>query len=234
MDGHHFIPARPTPDMDRKIAIFQHVPNEPSGMFHRFFEERNIPVEEVHLYKTNEVPRLPGATHHLFLGGPMSVNDESEYPWLKQEKDLIRHRVKAGKNVLGICLGAQLIASAHHAPVFPFVQETGWHPLTRVAGAPGAFGKFPETFRVFQLHGETFEIPYKGRLLARGDRVKNQAFSIGSALGLQFHLELTDEIVRDWSRELSKYQQEKIFRDTPRYLAESNRLCRLVAEEFIR
>lgn len=234
MNEHYFIPAHPTPDMDWKIAIFQHVPNEPSGMFHRFFDEQNIPVEEVHLYKTNEVPRLSGVTHLLFLGGPMSVNDESMYPWLKQEKNLIRQWVKAGKNVLGICLGAQLIASAYHAPVFPFVQETGWHPITRVAGATGSLACFPDTFHVFQLHGETFEIPYGGRLLARGDRVKNQAFSIGTALGLQFHLELTDEIVRDWSQDLTKYQLAKIARNTPRYLAESNRLCRLVAENFIR
>lgn len=220
--------------MDRKIAIFQHVKNEPSGMFHRFFEERNIPVEEVHLYNTHEVPRLPGVTHYLFLGGPMSVNDEPEYPWLKQEKDLIRHCVKAGKNVLGICLGAQLIASAHHAPVFPFVKETGWCRLSRVLGATRSFADFPDTFHVFQLHGETFEIPYKGQLLARGEQVKNQAFSVGTALGLQFHLELTDEIVQDWSRDLTKYQKSKIARDTPRYLAESNRLCRLVADRFVR
>lgn len=220
--------------MDRKIAIFQHVPKEPSGMIHRFFQEQNIPVEEVHLYKTNEVPRLPGVTHLLFLGGPMSVNDESIYPWLKQEKELIRQWVRARQKVLGICLGAQLIASAHHAPVFPFVQETGWHPLTRVTDAPGIFTGFPEKFQVFQLHGETFELPYKGRLLACGDRVKNQAFSIGTALGLQFHLELTDEIVRDWSKDLTTYQQSRIIRDTPRYLNESNRLCRLVAENFVR
>ena len=156
----------------------------------------------------------------------------SEFPWLKQEKELIRKSVKAGQKVLGICLGAQLIASAHGRKVYRFVNETGWHPLDRVPDATGAFASFPDRFHVFQLHGETFEIPHGGRLLAFGKSVRNQAFSYRNALGLQFHLEMTDEIVRDWSKDLTSYQQEKIARETPRYLAESNRLCRMVAEDF--
>ncbi|HTY60502.1 MAG TPA: type 1 glutamine amidotransferase, partial [Bacteroidota bacterium] len=166
-------------------------------------------------------------------GGPMSVNDESEFPWLKQEKDLIRRSVKAGQKVLGICLGAQLIASAHGGKVYRFVNETGWSPLDRVQDAAGVFASFPDRFHVFQLHGETFEIPYGGRLLATASPVRNQAFSYRNALGLQFHLEMTDGIVRDWSKDLASFKQSKIARDTPRYLAESNRLCRMVAEDFI-
>lgn len=192
-----------------------------------------IPFEYIPLYETGEVPRRTDASHLMFLGGPMSVNDEQEFPWLAQEKELIRRSVKAGQKVLGICLGAQLIASANDAKVYRFVKETGWHPLSRAGGAEGAFAAFPDRFHVFQLHGETFEIPYRGRLLAYGDKVRNQAFSCRNALGLQFHLELTGKIIRDWSRDLSAYQQSKIERDTPRYLAESNRLCRLVAEDFV-
>jgi GMP synthase-like glutamine amidotransferase len=94
------------------------------------------------------------------------------------------------------------------------------------------FAGFPEKFPVFQLHGETFAIPYGRRLHCTGDRVKNQRFAIGSCLGLQFHLEMTGKIIRDWSRGLKRYDREKIARDTPRYLAESNRLCRIVAEDF--
>jgi GMP synthase-like glutamine amidotransferase len=218
--------------MDPKIAIFQHVANEPSGFFETVFREKNIPFEYIRLYDTNEIPRLNNPTHLVFMGGPMSVNDEDEFPWLKPEKELIRRSVKAGQNVLGICLGAQLIASAYSRKVYRFVNETGWHPLDRVQDATGAFASFPDRFHVFQLHGETFEIPCGGRLLASGKTVRNQAFSCRNALGLQFHLEMTDEIVRDWSKDLTSYQQEKIARETPRYLAESNRLCRKVAEEF--
>jgi GMP synthase-like glutamine amidotransferase len=219
--------------MNPKIAIFQHVPNEPSGYFETVFHDRNIPFEYIRLFDTHEVPCIDDATHLMFMGGPMSVNDEGVYPWLKQEKELIRRFVKARQKVLGICLGAQLIASAHGARVYPSMQETGWHTLNRVTNASGIFSTFPEQFYVFQLHGETFEIPCRGRLLVYGNNVRNQAFSYKNALGLQFHLEMTDTIVREWSKELRKYEQSVIARDTPRYLAESNRLCRMIAEDFI-
>jgi GMP synthase-like glutamine amidotransferase len=141
--------------------------------------------------------------------------------------------VKNRQKVLGICLGAQLIASAYGAPVYKFVNETGWKDISRTPGADGAFSSLPEKFQVFQLHGETFAIPYGGKLLCSGDQVKNQAFRIKNALGLQFHLELTGKIIHDWSRDLKKHEQISIARDTPRYLAESNRLCRMVAEDFL-
>jgi GMP synthase-like glutamine amidotransferase len=219
--------------MERSVAIFQHVPREPAGIFETVFAETGIPFEYIRLCDTNEVPRAVDASHLLFMGGPMSVNDEKELPWLAQEKALIRRSAKDGQKVLGICLGAQLIASAHGARVYPFVAENGWHPLFRAVDATGAFAEFPDRFMVFQLHGETFEIPYGGRLQACGDRVRNQAFRCKNALGLQFHLELTGEIIRDWSRDLNAFQREKIERETPRYLAESNRLCRRVAGEFL-
>jgi GMP synthase (glutamine-hydrolysing) len=220
--------------MDHKIVIFQHVPREPAGYFETVFRRLEIPFEYIRLYEMNEVPRLPGATRLVFLGGSMSVNDEHEFPWLVQEKELIRRSVKNGQKVLGICLGAQLIASAYGAKVYRYVNETGWSPIQQAAETGKIFSRFPEQFHVFQLHGETFEIPCGGKLLASGRDVRNQAFSCRNALGLQFHLELTGEIIRDWSKDLRKYQRDRISRDTPRYLAESNRLCRFIAEDFIR
>jgi GMP synthase-like glutamine amidotransferase len=164
----------------------------------------------------------------------MSVNDEEELPYLRQEKELIRRSVKNRQKVLGICLGAQLIASAFGAPVYRFVRETGWHALETVPGCDGVFARFPDRFPVFQLHGDTFALPYGARLLCTGERVRNQGFRIRNCLGLQFHVEMTAEIIRDWSRGLKRSDREKIGRDTPRFLAESNRLCRMVGEEFIR
>ena len=215
-----------------KIAAFQHVPNEPLGYFETFFAEKGIPFEYIRLFETNEVPRTD-ADHLVFLGGPMSVNDEQEFPWLKEEKELIRRAVKKKDRVLGICLGAQLIASAHGAPVYKYVTETGWTTVHREPVSDRVFSRFPEQFPVFQLHGETFGIPYGGIRVCSGDRVKNQALAIETALGLQFHLELTEEIVQDWSRGLRKFTRESIRRDTPRFLPESNRLCRIIAEDFI-
>ena len=210
------------------ILVFQHVRNEPLGLFETLFTEKSIPVEHVYLYDTNEVPLRSKATHLVFLGGPMSVNDEHEFPWLAQEKELIRRSVKAKKKVLGLCLGAQLIASAYDAKVYKYITETGWRHLQ---GTPGSC--FPERFPAFQLHGETFEIPYNGRLLATGAEVHNQAFSYKTALGLQFHLELNEEIIKDWCKCLRRSDQETILRETPRYLSESNRLCRKVADRFL-
>ena len=214
-----------------KIAAFRHVPNEPLGYLETVFAERGIPFEYHDLFETNEV--VPGdATHLIFLGGPMSVNDEHEYPFLKEEKELIRTSARRKQKVMGICLGAQLIASAYGAKVYRFVPEIGWRSLRKEDDGDGVFARFPGIFPVFQLHGETFEIPYGGKLLASGDAVRNQAFRIKNALGLQFHLELTESMINDWSRGLSRHQQDRIRHETPRYLPESNRLCRLIAGDF--
>jgi GMP synthase (glutamine-hydrolysing) len=215
------------------VAVFQHEPTEPLGHLEQVFYEHNVPFEYVRLYETGVVPRT-NSTHLVFMGGPMSVNDEREYPYLKQEKELIRRSVKNRQKVLGICLGAQLIASAFGAPVYRYITESGWHELKKVPETAGIFKEFPEKFHVFQFHGDTFAIPYSGRLLCTGDRVKNQGFRIKNCLGLQFHLEMTGEIIRTWSRCLKKHEREKIARETPRYLAGSNYLCQLVAEDLIR
>lgn len=214
-----------------KIAAFQHTPDEPLGFFGSYLTGKNIPFEYIRLYESNEIPETD-ATHFIFLGGPMSVNDEQEYPFLKKEKEFIRRAVKKKSRILGICLGAQLIASAFGARVYPCVQETGWSKIQCEPVQEGIFSTFPDRFFAFQLHGETFEIPRGGILLCKGEEVKNQAFLYRSALGLQFHLELTKAILRDWSRDLRRSQREKILRETPQYLAESSRLCRFVAEDF--
>jgi GMP synthase-like glutamine amidotransferase len=129
--------------MKKSIAVFRHVQNEPLGYFQQIFNEKSISFDYLNLYETNEIPGQINATHLIFLGGPMSVNDENELPWLIQEKELIRQSVKSGQKVLGICLGAQLIASAYEAKVFRFVNETGWKMLNRENDATGIFSSFP-------------------------------------------------------------------------------------------
>lgn len=146
-----------------KIAAFQHVANESLGYFESFFTQRNIPFEYIRLHESLELPGTD-ASHLIFLGGPMSVNDEREYPFLKEEKALIRNAVKKGNRIIGICLGAQLVASAFGAKVYFSINETGWHRIRCEHTDEGVFSKFPETFHVFQLHGETFEIPYRAAL----------------------------------------------------------------------
>jgi GMP synthase (glutamine-hydrolysing) len=214
-----------------KIAAFQHVENETMGILETVCSKRGVPFEYIRLFEIGELPPID-ATHLVFLGGPMSVNEEREYPFLAEEKALIRNAVGRGTPVLGICLGAQLIASAHGARVFPSTPEFGWCSVRVAAKGPNAV--FPEHIRVFQLHGETFDIPTGGALLCTGDAVRNQAFRYGSAIGLQFHLEMTGEMIEDWTAECSSEEREKIRRDTALYLHESNRLCRDLASSFLK
>jgi len=217
---------------DIRVRAFQHAPSEPLGYFEQIFSEEEIPVDFTHLWDDDPVS-AGDATHLIFLGGPMSVNDEEDIPWIKEEKELIRQAVRKQIPVLGLCLGAQLIASAHGATVYRFLDETGWYPVHSSPDASGVFASFPKTFHVFQMHGETFHLPVGGRLQCRGDRVSHQGFRLGSSIGLQFHLEMTEKLIRDWTGGERKFLKEKIGRDTELYLERSNMLCRLVAGEFL-
>lgn len=214
------------------VRAFMHTPSEPLGYFERIFSGSDIPFEYVRLWEGDRVS-AGKATHLVFLGGPMGVNDEREFPWLVEEKALIRNSVRQRMPVLGLCLGAQLIASAHGATVYRFVNETGWCPVHRAPDATGIFSSFPDTFQVFQMHNDTFHLPVHGRLMCRGDAVPHQGFRLGSALGLQFHLEMTGELIQEWTKNERKFLQQEIRRDTGRYLAASNALCQRVAGEFL-
>ncbi len=215
-----------------RVRAFQHTPSEPLGYFEQIFTEVEIPFDFVHLWDGDPVS-AGDATHLIFLGGPMSVNDEEDLPWLKDEKQLIRQAVRKQVPVLGLCLGAQLIASAFGATVYQFISETGWYPVHTTPDSTGVFASFPDTFQVFQMHGETFHLPVGGRLQCRGDRVPHQGFRLGSALGLQFHLEMTEDLICSWTRGERKFLKENIERDTERYLDGSNLLCRQIAKEFL-
>lgn len=150
-----------------------------------------------------------------------------------EEKELIRRAIKKGMPVLGICLGAQLIASAHGATVYRFVNETGWLPVHRTIEADGVFSEVPESFHVFQMHGDTFHLPVGARLQCTGSKVRHQGFRLKSAIGLQFHLEMIRPLIEDWIKDLPRIRREWIMSDTEQYLKESNRICRMVAREFL-
>jgi GMP synthase-like glutamine amidotransferase len=130
----------------------------------------------------------------VIMGGPMSVNDEAEFPWLVEEKAFIRRVVDAGTPVLGVCLGAQLIAGVLGARVYPNGEkEIGWFPVQGVSADDTAF-QFPSSIEVFHWHGETFDLPEGAVRLAGSTACENQAFQVGrSVIGLQFHLETTPE-----------------------------------------
>ncbi len=183
-----------------RVLAFRHVPFEGIGLIGRTLAERNIEVDYADLYCADaEVPDAAAYDGLIFLGGPMSVNDD--LPYLAREMEWIRQAVAQGRPVLGICLGAQLIARAMGANVRSnAAKEIGWYDLrfTDAAARDPLFdGLSLET--VFHWHGETFDLPRGGELLASSDLCCNQAFRLGDRVyALQFHLEVTPDMIADW------------------------------------
>lgn len=174
---------------------FQHVPFEGLGSIEAWLRDAGYAITCTRFFESPDIPDLSGIDLLIVMGGPMSVNDEAEFPWLVQEKGFIREAVQAGKPVLGVCLGAQLIASALGAKVSKNpVKEIGWFPIQGLSGDERAVFRFPPETTVFHWHGDTFDLPAGAIRLARSPACVNQAFQVGRAtLGLQFHLETTPE-----------------------------------------
>lgn len=177
-----------------RVNVLQHVPFEGLGSIQLWLDARGATVSWTRFYESPQLPNLADVDFIIALGGPMSVNDEAELPWLVAEKRYIAAAILAGKPVLGICLGAQLIASALGARVYPGGQkEIGWFDIESTSDDPAGF-RFPKASAVFHWHGETFDLPPGAIRLARSTVCENQAFQIGAnVIGLQFHLETTPE-----------------------------------------
>ena len=214
-----------------KVVAIQHVPHEPMGYIEYLLKEKGVEYEYVKVYEGEE-PELRDATHLVIMGGPMGVYDD--YPFIPKEKELIRQAFKRNVPILGICLGAQLIASALGKDVYPYKKELGWFEVRKVEEDP-IVRDLPEVLKVFQWHGDTFELPDGAKLLYAGDLVRNQAFRIGNAVGLQFHLEVTPEIVRDWveREELDEETKKRILEDTEKYYPNALENCEKLLNAFL-
>jgi GMP synthase-like glutamine amidotransferase len=177
-----------------KIHVLQHVPFEGLGSIARWAADRDAVVTWTRFHEDPVIPRLDDIDLLVAMGGPMSVNDEATHAWLVHEKACIRDALARRIPTLGVCLGAQLIASALGAPVYRQPEkEIGWLPIAAAEDAPAGW---PRELTVFHWHGETFDLPARGVRLASSPACLNQAFSVdGVALGLQFHLEAKPESV---------------------------------------
>lgn len=180
-----------------RTYVLQHAPFEELGNIRPWLEQQQAEIHYCRLYLNDPLPPLQEVDLLIALGGPMSVNDEAHYPWLRAEKVFLAQAIAAEKPVVGICLGAQLIACTQGSRIFPnYTKEIGWFDITAVA-ATGDVLPLPAKLEAFHWHGETFELPAQAVLLARSEACNNQIFQLGSrVIGLQCHLETTAENAR--------------------------------------
>ena len=182
-----------------KAHYFKHVPFEDLGSIRLWLTKTGYITTCTPFFESVQLPAPEEIDLLIVMGGPMSVNDEKRYLWLVPEKQFIRQMIMSGKPVLGICLGAQLIASAMGAKVYPNrVKEIGWFPIYGVSSDDKSIFRFPKSVQAFHWHGETFDLPTGAAHIAKNDGCENQAFQLGqSVIGLQFHLETTPQSAKD-------------------------------------
>ncbi|MEE9552105.1 MAG: type 1 glutamine amidotransferase [Gammaproteobacteria bacterium] len=184
----------------KPVLIFRHIACEGPGYLANILSSRNIPFNVILVDEGDQIPdSLDNVAGLVFMGGPMSVNDP--LTWIDTELKLIQNAHEKGIPMLGHCLGGQLISKALGGPVGPNpVQEIGWFPVSRCESclAPHWLDGLPESFNVFHLHGDVFSIPQGASLLLKSQYCQHQAFVIGNTLALQFHLEVTEDLLLEW------------------------------------
>ncbi len=185
------------------ILIVKHIDIEGPGTLGDFLKARGEPFCIVELGEGERLPDDPKAFKAVVvLGGPMNVDEVERFPFLSAENDFIRKVLKAEVPFLGICLGSQLLAKAAGARVVKSpVKEIGWYQIQKcqLADSDRLFDGFCEEVPVFQWHGDMFQIPSGGLLLASAQGCPHQALKVGSnAYGLQFHIEITDKSIKEW------------------------------------
>jgi GMP synthase (glutamine-hydrolysing) len=234
----------------KPIPILRHVPHESTGTLADALAQAGLEFRCLDLFES--IPSdaeldLKAAPGLIVMGGPMNVDETGKYPFLAAEADWLRQAVERRLPTLGICLGAQLLAKALGANVFPNrVKEIGWYAieLTPAADDDPLWTGCGESLTVFQWHGDTFDLPPGAVRLAQAPACRNQAFRAGDcAYGLQFHLEMTAAMIEDWLGEpgnggelaaLDYINPEAIRAAVPQELPPMEALARRVFGRFAR
>ncbi len=227
-----------------KVLVIQHVACEGLGGLEGAFHREGMLLDVVNLWRGQELPKtIHNYGGLVILGGPMNVYEESQYPFLRDEGDLISEAISKGTPALGICLGAQLIAKACGARVTSGARkEIGWHDLFLTPDGEGdrIFSHFPRKFKVFQWHGDTFEIPRGATHLAASDLFPHQAFRYYNAYALQFHLEVDEGMIQAWLQEnaaelasLPYIQPDHVLADTQANIAGLHQIAEGFYEQFL-
>jgi len=212
----------------RRLLVLQHLEIEGPGLFEQFAKERNFKIEIIRLDNKNALPQTKNGDLILIMGGPMGVKDigSDRYPWLKLERDFIKKELENERPIVGVCLGAQLLASAAGGDVEILkygsppkaLPEIGWSQIFIDKSNKDFKALFEDSFHVLHWHGDRILLPNKAVLIASSARCKEQFFRIGNfAYGLQFHIETTRGMIKsglkkiknlslkDWAQMVMKF-----------------------------
>ena len=196
----------------KRLLVLQHLEIEGPGLFKQFAEERDLKIGIIRLDKKDNLPQTKEGDLILIMGGPMGVKDigRERYPWLKLERDFIKKELENERSIIGVCLGAQLLASAAGGDVEILkcgsppkaLPEIGWSKIFIDKSNKDFKELFEDPFHVLHWHGDRILLPNKALLIASSAHCKEQFFRIGNfAYGLQFHIETTGEMINKWIKE---------------------------------
>lgn len=229
----------------KKLLVFQHIEREHSSRIAEYADDRSIELDVIRLWEPYTIPDISLYDGLIILGGPMGVYED----FSSKEDELGAIRTHKGQvPMLGICLGAQLIAHALGADVYPnkkedkHIKEVGHHTvaLTDEGKESPLFKGFPSELTVLQWHGDTFDLPEGATLLATGPACCNQAYSIGNMYGVQFHFEMTlpllkviVEAEREWAKVDPELDVEKFFREVEEFEPVMKKQCYQLLDNFL-
>jgi GMP synthase-like glutamine amidotransferase len=204
------------------VLILKNIVTEGPGTIERFLSDNNVGFTVVELGEGEKPPALDAFGSLVVMGGPMAIYEADKHSFLKEGFKMIEAALKSGMRVLGVCLGAQALAHVLGARVYKGdATEVGWldvelteeglqDPVMRSLASDG------KVLKVFQWHGDTFDIPSGARKLARSEAFENQAFGYGDGIyGLQFHIEATPEMIARWFQ--GEPGEAEVLEDTKRY-----------------
>jgi GMP synthase-like glutamine amidotransferase len=224
--------------LSKNILVIQNIGCEHLGNLSRLFESDGYNVLLLNSQKDLIPKDLISYSGIIILGGPMSVYDNYEY--LKDQQKLIKKAVDMKIPTLGVCLGSQLIAEAMGGKVYPGnLKEIGWHDIEITENGSRDIFNGIATFKnkVFQWHGDTFQLPESAIILAKSDTYI-QAFRINTAIGIQFHIEVNESMIEDWIRIYSKeimdlkLDKKNIIPQQKEQIINLHMLCNLVYNNF--
>ncbi len=221
------------------VLIIKNIASEGPGTIEDYLRAIKAPYKIIDLWDNKKAPDLSDFSHLVVMGGPMAVYEMEKYAFLKEEALLIERAIKSNLHVLGICLGAQMIAHVLGAKVYPgMTREIGWYQvkLTEEGLKDQVMSQLLTEDRkatIFQWHGDTFDIPDGTVRLASSELFENQAFRFSNGVyALQFHIEVTPDIIREWFKDDKTFNLEETISETEKLFQAYHRRAKNFYSKF--